>query len=69
MNPAAIDDARREHRRAVRARHYAKHAERYRAKSKAWRAANPDKVKANNAKRYRAKGAEVRAKRNARYRE
>lgn len=50
-NPAALEEARRERIRAIRAKHYAKYAERYRAQSKAWRAANPDKVKASNAAR------------------
>ncbi len=47
-SPAEFEDARREHIRAIRAKHYAKYAERYRAYAKAWRKANPDKVRANN---------------------
>lgn len=39
--------------RETRARHYRKYAERYKAQSKAWRLANPDKVKASNDKKPR----------------
>jgi hypothetical protein len=47
------DDGASERIRAIRARHYAKHAARCRAQSKAWRAANPEQVRANNARRRR----------------
>ncbi len=48
--PSALEDARREHIRAIRARYYAKNAERIRVASKAWRAANPERVRETNAR-------------------
>ena len=44
------EDARRERIRANRARYYAKTAEKQRAASKAWRAANPERVRETNAR-------------------
>ena len=46
MTPTEIEDARIERTRAIRAKHYAKYADRYREQAKVWRAANKDHVRA-----------------------
>jgi hypothetical protein len=53
MTPLELADQQRERLRAIRARHYQRYRDRYRAYMVEWRKRNPDKVKAKNDKKPR----------------